>query len=205
MYRGKHSPKRRSRWNKSAAMMVSLLLVFTMALGGTLAYIFTGTEDVQNTFTISKVTTAVEETIEGGVKKTVKIQNTGDTDAYIRATVVVTWQNDKGEVYGQKPVVGTNYTAWTPENDWLIGNDGFYYYSKPVAPHDKSVHPNDKCYTGVLIDSISPVGDSPAEGYHLTVEIIASGIQSKPAAAFDAWAENSGITYGATVLSKQGG
>lgn len=171
MYQGKRSRNSRNRWNKPVLILVSLVMIVTMALGATLAYIFTGTGDVENTFTPSKVTTLVEETLEDGVKTDVKIKNTGDTDAFIRAAVVITWQNKAGDVYGQAPVAGTNYTNWQVGNNWIEGNDGFYYYSKPVAPQTTTAD--------ALIAEIAPIGEPPAEGYYLTVEIIGSGIQSK--------------------------
>jgi len=195
MYKGKHSGKKRSRWTKSAIMMASLILICTMVLGGTLAYIFTGTRDVENTFTPSKVTTLVEETVENGAKTDVKIKNTGDTDAFIRATVVVTWQNEDHEVYGKAPVLGTDYTIsfntsaqQNPVGKWTKGSDGFYYWSNSVAPNKT---------TGELISNCTYTANAP-DGYSLAVEIIGSGIQSRglssdnKAPVVEAWGEDNG-------------
>lgn len=183
MYQGKHSRKKRSRWNKPVLIVVSLVLIVTVALSGTLAFLLTGTGDVENTFTPSRVTTSVEETLSGSTKSDVKIKNTGDTDAWIRAAVVVTWQDAQGNVYGQEPEAGENYTDWTPGTDWVKGADGFYYYKSPVAAGETTAN--------ALITSIAPIGPSPADGYYLTVEIIGSGIQNKPANAFNtAWASS---------------
>ena len=181
MYQRKHSRNKKNRWNKPALIVVSLLLIATMTLGGTLAYIFTATKDVQNTFTPSKVTTFVEEETNDGVKTNVKIKNTGDTDAYIRAAVVVTWQDKDGNVYGTRPIEGTDYTiSWTKAG-WILGEDGFYYYTESVAcvddPTTENVYEN---MTGVLFtDCTLKAGVTPPAGYNLAVEIIGSGIQSK--------------------------
>ena len=171
---------------KTLALVVSLVLVLTVGVGGTLAYLLAATNPLVNTFTPSKVTTFVEEDISTGVKKDVKIQNTGNTDAYIRAAVLVTWQDTYGNVYGQEPVAGTDYeiTLKTGSvgtaNNWFLGKDGFYYYSSPVAPDG---------YTGILIDTCSYVKNAPV-GYSLCVEIIGSGVQAVPAKAVLDWSDN---------------
>lgn len=170
---------------KTWILMVSILLILCLTVGGTIAFLSTKSGPVENTFNASKVTTKVNETIIGAEKTKVTVTNTGDIDAWIRAAVVVTWQNEAGEVYGQAPVAGTNYTNWTPGDDWESGSDGFYYYTKPVAAGQT---------TTPLIESISLIGNPPASGYFLTVEILASGIQSKPATVFtEVWRE-SGLT-----------
>ena len=182
---------------KSVALLVSLVLVLGAAVGGTIAWMTAQTNHVTNIFEIAKVTTEVVEERNEEVKENVKIKNTGDTDAYIRAAVVVTWQNANGEVYGQAPVADQDYTIQfntTEQRDsknnpgkWTLAADGFYYWSGPVAP---------KALTGVLITSCSPVAGQTPEGYGLNVEIIGSGIQAMPADAVkEAWASGvSGVT-----------
>lgn len=191
MYQGKHFHNKKNRWNKPALIVVSLLLIATMTLGGTLAYIFTGTEDVENTFNPTKVTTAVVEDIatDTSKKQDVKIQNTGSTDAYIRAAVVVTWQDAQGNVYGKQPVANTDYsvtyntdTQAEPAGKWVKNGD-FYYWNASVAPNGT---------TGELITTCSQLQDCENNDYKLTVEIIGSGIQSKGVkgntkAVVDAW------------------
>lgn len=166
---------------KSLALIVSLVLVLTVTVGTTLAYLIATSGPVENTFTPSKVTTEVVEEFDetGKIKQNVKIQNTGDTDAWIRATYIVTWQDADGNVYGQKPVAGTDYeiTYGTNENGvWLPGGDDFYYWSKPVAP---------EAFTGILIGECKPLKSAPEDGYYLCVEILGSGIQRKPATVFN--------------------
>lgn len=184
MYQGKHYIKSR-RTRKSAALLVSLLLLLTVTIGGTIAFLTDSDGPLHNLFNPSQVTTAVEETLDGNTKKNVYIKNTGDTDAWIRAAVVVTWQDKDGNVYGQKPVADTNYDIiWGA--DWKTGKDGFYYWTSPVTAKTGM--------TGNLIESVSPKGDAPADGYYLTVEIIGSGIQSKPANVFNTEWASSGLT-----------
>ena len=155
--------------------MVSLLLLLTITVGGTLAFLITSDGPLTNIFKPSKVTTGVDEDFDGEVKSNVSIQNTGDIDAYIRAAVVITWQDEHGNVYGQMPVEDTDYTitwnlAGENQDGWVKAADGFYYWTQPVAANG---------YTGILIPKCEYKANAPA-GYYLTVEILGSGIQSLP-------------------------
>lgn len=161
---------------KSLALVVSLALLLTVTVGTTLAFLTTSSSPVANIFNPSTVTTTVVEDLDGNVKKDVRIRNTGDTDAWIRAAVVVTWQDSEGNVYGKQPVEGEDYEIRGEASEWISSKDGFCYYSTPVAPGEE---------TSVLIESIQPKGEAPA-GYSLCVEIIGSGIQSKPVSVFAA-------------------
>ena len=187
---------KRKRLNRMLIVMVSVYLLVGIVIGGTVAFLVTDSGPVQNTFTPSEVTTSVEENLDGNVKKDVKIKNTGDTTAYIRAAVVVTWQDAEGNIYGQAPVAETDYTisynlgSSGKENCWVKYSDGFYYYTSPV----KSVSEDEKnCTTGILITSCTPISGKAPEGYNLAVEIIGSGIQSLPTSVVvENW--NSGVS-----------
>ena len=176
--------KRKSR----ITLLAILTLAICLAVGSTLAYLFDITGVVTNAFDPGVVTTAVTETFDGDVKSDVKIKNTGNVEAYLRASIVVNWKDANGNVYGKyEPVAGTNYTldlatGWIKSED-----DGFYYWPEPVLSDDENPT---NCSTGNLINSCS-LGERPAdlpEGYYLSVEILGSGIQSRPDAAVEkAW------------------
>ena len=207
MYQGnehKKSRKRTRKTKKSMALLASFLLLMCVTIGGTVAFLVDSSDVKANIFTPSKVTTEVVETRDGQTKSNVKIQNTGDTEAYIRAAVVVTWQDEAGNVYGQKPVSGTDYemTFNTDKQQdsegkdigrWVLAEDGFYYWTEPVngAREDGFDEDDPKTFTGVLIASctVKENADSTVpDTYFLNVEIIGSGIQSKPTnAVTSAW------------------
>lgn len=187
--------KKRNKNSKSFLLLASLALIVTAVIGTTMAYLVSDTPTVTNTFTPAKVDSEVVETLETNVKKDVQIQNTGDIEAYIRAKVVVTWQKteidpvSKKEVVYVLPAENGDYNITLSNVNWREGQDGFYYWSSPVNPHVDAEHPeNDGCYTGILIESCSPVvGKAPA-GYNLHVEILAEAIQAEPIDAVkDAW------------------
>ena len=161
---------------KAPVALVAILVLLCCAVAGTVAFLVTKTDSVVNTFTPSKVTTYVDETFANGEKKDVRIQNTGDIDAYIRVAVIVNWADEDGNVYGEKPVAGADYTISYNTNDWIL-IDGYYYCKTAV----KSVKQDAKnCYTPVLINSCTQTGTAPAKDYALQVTILADGIQSKP-------------------------
>ena len=184
---------------------VALALALLCTVGGTLAYVFMSTDPVENVFQPSTVTTAVVE--DGGtpvvgsnantgtIKEKVQIKNTGDTDAYIRVAVVVNWADATGtRVWAQKPVActhGANCTSDACEyritydlnNGWFLGSDGYYYYNKSVAPG---------ALTNNLITVANQLKDAPKGAdntqYYLSIEIVASGIQSTPTSVVkDQW------------------
>lgn len=169
--------------SKALTLLVCLVVLIAATVGGTLAYLMASTQPVKNEFVSSKVSCAVVEDPFDGTKKTnVQIRNTGNTKAYIRAAVVVTWKNDKGEIYAATPQEVTDYTiTFNSNNDWFEGNDGFWYHRTEIAP---CTHVGDQehsgCMTGVLINSCAPVADRAPSGYYLSVEIVASAIQSAP-------------------------
>ena len=187
--------------NKKSIIITSVILLLLVAVGTTLAYVFTETEPVENTFIPSRVSCAVvengKEPVSGSLvnisdsKNNVQIKNTGDTDAYIRVAVTVNWMNADGtRVWAQKPIQNTDYTITynLSENGWFDGGDGFYYYSKAVSP----TSPNN--LTEILIsnaalmsDVTAPVGTDNTQ-YYLSIEIVASAIQSTPASTVsDQW------------------
>lgn len=195
MYRKKHlaaSENRPLPKKKVSLLLVSLVLIAAIAVGSTVAFIATSTEPITNIFNPANVTIDIDEKFENGVKTDVQVKNTGNTDAFIRAKIVVTWKDADGNVSATKPVEGTDYTMTLNETGWFRGSDGFYYCKTSVAPDA----PNN--LTPVLIEKCEKTG-TPPDGYDLSVEIIASGIQSTPASAVkEAW----GMTVANGQLTK---
>ena len=85
---------------KTIILLVSLTLVLGLAIGGVLAFLSASTTELENTFTPSQVTSKVIETVTETEKTNVMIQNTGDTEAFIRAAIVINWADGNGNVYG---------------------------------------------------------------------------------------------------------
>ena len=168
-----------SKQSLAIKLVICLILLLMISVGGTIAFVVTHTSEIRNTFTESVVKCEVDETFENNVKSNVSIKNTGDTTAYIRAFVNVTWMNESGQVASVSPK-STDYMIEYSTSGWLKGSDGYYYYSSPVQPNDK---------TAVLINScrLLETASSP-DGYYLSVEIVCSAIQSTPVSVVsDIW------------------
>lgn len=86
-------------------LLAALLVLLAVGLTSTsLAFLLDQTPAVVNKFDPGEVTASIDETFEDNVKTDVAVQNTGNTDAYIRAKVVITWQDNEGNIYAQAPV-----------------------------------------------------------------------------------------------------
>ena len=202
-YQGKfeaHTQKRvrAHRQRKPVTLLVSLLLLLGIAIGSTVAYLATRTAEKKNTFTPSKVSSQVTEHFDGTTKSDVAVTNTGDVDAYLRATVNITWRQDQNTadqtVTAKVPQEGVDYTINYSGTGWVQVTDGYWYYLTPVAPGAS---------TGELIESCTQLDTAEVPtGYHLSVEIIASAIQSVPAKAVsEAW----GVTITETGVTDTAG
>lgn len=163
---------------RTLVLLLALAALLCTAIGGTAAYLVVSTQSTVNTFTAPNLDTGIQEDFNGSVKNRVRVANTGNVKAYIRAAVVVTWQDSQGNVYGQAPQAGTDYSINWTRDDW-ISKGNYNYYTDPVEPGGE---------TGVLLTDCKPIKAAPEEGYALHVEIISEAVQAEPAAAVaDAW------------------
>lgn len=160
---------------KRKMLLLSMLIILVMGVGATVAFLHTSTSDVENTFDPTQVSCDVNETFDNKVKTNVSVTNTSDIPAFIRAEVVVTWQDSEGNVYAEAPVEGTDYTmsyggteGTLTNSGWVEGADGFYYHTNPVAVGED---------TAIFIAKCEPVDANTPEGYSLHVEVLASAIQ----------------------------
>ena len=168
---------------KGILLLTAAVLILVCGVGGTLAYLITQTAPVTNTFTPAQVTSQVIEKMDGTTKSDVKIENTGNVSAYIRAAIVITWKDKDGyTTMPTVPVQGQDYTLNINANDWSQ-SDGYYYYNGIVAAGESTAN---------LINSCVSTG-TYTDGRKLCVEVIGSAIQAEPTTAVhDAW----GVTVG---------
>ena len=164
--------------NRTAVLFMAIIMLIGAVVGSTVAYLITNTGSVENKFTYASVSCKVEEYFKGNTKKDVQITNTGSTDAYIRATYVVNWVDAKGNIVASVPDGYSYNLTENPNNNWKKGNDGYFYYLSPVAPGAST--------PGSLLTCTVTYPENPE--YTLSVEILATAIQSTPAKAVtEAW------------------
>lgn len=175
MYRPKYGYGPRKRSHPRAVLLLAAAIALSLAIGGTLAYLLDQDTPITNTFTPSHVGGKITEDFDGTVKQHVKVQNTGDTEAYIRVCLVSYRVNEAGQRIGGN----ADIPSFTPGTGWVCHTDGYYYYTKPVQPN---------AFTSELIDSITLVEYTDADGGRQVLEVLAEAIQSGPAQAVgQAW------------------
>ncbi len=158
---------------RKAALILSLCLIFALAVGTTLAYLKANTSPVTNTFTAAKSDIKIDENVENGEKSSIQVENIGTATSYVRVKLVMNWVDKSGNVVsgGNLPEVTLN------EPDWFM-KDGIYYYTKPVGPKDSTAN--------LLKDPITQ--PNAPEGCHLEVTVLAESIQAAPSKAVtDSW------------------
>lgn len=162
---------------RKAALILSLCLIFALAVGTTVALLVAHTNAVTNTFTAAESGTHIEEVTKDGVKSSIIVQNTGTATSYVRVKLVMNWvDNTTGNI-----VSGDNLPTVSLKegSDWFLGTDGIYYYKMPVAP---------KGQTSNLLEGNPIKQENAPEGCHLEVTVLAESIQAAPdSAVTEAW------------------
>ena len=152
---------------RKTALILSLCLIFALAVGTTFALLKASTAPVENTFTAAKSGTDIVEELDGNQKKSIVVKNTGTAVSYVRVKLVMNWVDESGNVSAE-PV---NITPSITDNWFEQG--GIYYYKTPVAP---------KALTENLLKT--PIKQTGApDGCHLEVTVLAESIQAAPSAA----------------------
>ena len=75
---------------KASALTIAIILILVMAIGGTVAFLVTHTDQIVNTFQPTDVTCEINEEFNDNntVKTSAVVENTGKIPAYIRVAVV---------------------------------------------------------------------------------------------------------------------
>lgn len=162
---------------RKAALILSLCLIFALAVGTTVALLKANTAPVTNTFTAAKSDIKINENVENGKKSSIQVENMGTATSYVRVKLVMNWVSKDGKTISGEPV---NINVQYDTNNWLE-QDGIYYYTTPVAPGKMTDNllQKDK--------SITEPTDKP-DGCHLEVTVLAESIQAAPSTAVEgAW------------------
>ena len=162
---------------RKAALILSLCLIFALAVGTTFALLKANTAPVTNTFKAAESGTHVDVEDSGNEKTGVFVTNEGTATSYVRVKLVMNWVSDDGKTISGEPVnidVKYDTTKWFEQG-------GIYYYRTPVGPNmtTDNLLQKDKHIT-------EPTGKP--EGYHLEVTVLAESIQAAPdSAVTEAW------------------
>lgn len=172
--------KRRLSWRKEFVLACSAIVLLIGFAGGSLAYLFTHTDSITNTFTPAEVDVTIQETFDKQTKENVHFQNTGDVPVYMRARLVINWTDANGKIV---PAVPENYTYTedglpsATDTDW-VQRGNYYYYTKAVPAGESTTN---------LVDSITANTPENPE-YYLLVDVLVETIQATPTdAVIAAW------------------
>ena len=159
------------RTAKSSALIIALALILVLAVGGTVAYIFTQTDPVINTFTPTEAKITVDEETSNNQKTSITVvNNSTGVPVYIRVALVANMIDGAGNVTGAASV--PNFTLG---DNWIEGSDGYYYYTEPVPVGGS---------TGNLLQSSMKLDEN------MQVVVLADAIQAMPKqAVIDAWGQ----------------
>lgn len=152
---------------RKTALILSLCLIFALAVGTTFALLKANTAPVENTFTAAKSGTDIVEELDGSQKTSIIVKNTGTAVSYVRVKLVMNWVDENGNVSAEPVNIMPSIT-----DNWFL-KDGIYYYKMPVAAKDFT--------TNLLKTPITQ--DAAPEGYHLEVTVLAESIQAAPSKA----------------------
>lgn len=196
---------------KKTVFIISAVLLLTATVGSMIAFVFTSTGKIDNTFTPSLVSCAIVEngsttehyrdTVSISSKSDVRIKNTGDTNAYIRVAVIISWKSADGKVWAVSPSASDYEITLAQNSGWELAADGYCYYTSQVSP---------TACTNALFELIEQKNEGPkgADGtqYFLSVEIVASAIQSSPdEVVTSAWSSGVSSASGGTLTVKRTG
>ena len=174
MNNGKYTRKRRLRWRKEFVLLCSIAVLLIGMVGGSLAYLFTNTGAVANTFVAPTIGIDIPEEFEDGdlVKSNVHIKNNCDFEVYARATYVAYWQNpETKEVYSKAPNVDV-----TIGRDWTKQSDNYWLYADKVPAKNQTATP-------FIVKATLAEGEAVPDGYTLVIDVIGEVVQANPAEA----------------------
>ena len=171
----------------------AVTLVVLCIVGGTLAYFFTKTPNIVNTFVPGKVECEVTEKFDGVDKSEIAVLNKGSTAAYIRVGMASYWKAadaEDGIILGKDSVLPYSGFESILNDDWVIGSDGYFYYTKAVAPEGSTPH--------LFKQQITLRSDE--NGNVEVLEIFAEAIQCAPIdAVTEAWGNATGSNNGSVT------
>lgn len=150
---------------RSLAALIALVLIICVAVGGTIAYIVTQTDKVENKFTPADVKIEIHERFDGADKSSITVQNVQDdknVPCYIRVKLVSNTQDADKNVTGSAVI-----NTFKLNDKWFDGGDGCYYYRDVVAVGDSTAN-------------LLANGEKITLTTGQVVEVLAEGIQATP-------------------------
>lgn len=169
---------------KRKLLLLSVMVIcIAIAAAGTLAF-FNGDATAHNVITTGKVAIALHEKDADGNKfedksgvmpgasidKIVTVENTGTAPAWIRVKLTPTITLDANNPQAKNVTPDTSLVTLVTGDDWTLGTDGWYYYTKPLEG-GKNTTPALKTVTFA-----TSMGNA-YQGATATVDVLAQAVQ----------------------------
>ena len=172
----------------------AVVLILALLAAGTFAY-FTKNARATNVITTGTISIQLNDKIQGGqktgsgwtlsgvmpgqaVEKAVSVTNTGTSPAWLRVKLDISVTGANGKpldlTFGDKQDVLTFTPQMKEGKGWFLAEDGYYYYSKPVAADDETER---LFQSGTLM--LNPQLPNDYQGCAVTVAVQAQAVQVK--------------------------
>ena len=170
----------------------AVVLILALLAAGTFAY-FTKDARATNVITTGTINIELNDSITGGtavkdgdkvtgytisgvmpgqpVEKIVSVTNTGTSPAWLRVKLDISVAMAAGKTDTWR---GQNVLQFAVNPDWFLAEDGYYYYSKPVAADDETER---LFQSGTLM--LNPQLPNDYQGCAVTINVLAQAVQVK--------------------------
>ena len=181
--------KMKNTKNFTLFIIACAVVTVLVSLTSVMAYMFKRSEILDNQFVPASVQCAVTEVFENDTKTSVKVQNTGDIEAYIRLRIVTYWQDSKGNAVAITAPEIKFDDDWEYDTDnWIYDEDEKTFYHKtPVAANGLTSELLAKDFEGIKLEKRTEIFNGEKYTYHPVITFVAEAIQSKPTAAVLQW------------------
>lgn len=161
---------------KPLKIIISIALAVSLIGCGTVfAMMIASSQKESNNFVPASVSCSVNEVFDAatGKKSSIKVQNTGNIDAYLRVCLVSYWtETEEGTTFVSSKPSELPAVSFNSEN-WIKSDiDNIYYYKYPVKPGSETAE--------LLSYSITVAGYNADDGTTQVVEVFAEAIQALP-------------------------
>jgi len=124
---------------KNIVILAAALLACLMVGGATLALLTSASGTMTNSFSVSEISTIIEEEIDDNMGKKPTVKNTGSADCLVRVKVTVNpsdilydkTSNPTGKIsldYNTEEELNSNEAKDSNGTSWKLGDDGYWYY-----------------------------------------------------------------------------
>lgn len=165
----------------------AVVLILALLAAGTFAY-FTKNARATNVITTGTISIQLNDEIQGGqktdtgwtlsgvmpgqaVEKAVSVTNTGTSPAWLRVKLEIAVEMAAGKTDTWQ---GQNVLQFAVNPDWFLAEDGYYYYSKPVAADAETER---LFQSGTLM--LNPQLPNDYQGCAVTINVLAQAVQVK--------------------------